>query len=141
MNRQAHFAALIARAKQRPNLIVHDGEAPLNADGTPFRASYVVLHDLGADDVGDARYTKAQTADSARTMRVVARCVGEDENAVRGVMDALSAQFIHWAPTVQGRHCWALVLDNESEIQNDDTVKPPLKFADLDFTYRTTPGA
>jgi hypothetical protein len=140
VNRQAHFEAILTRARSRPNLIVHDTKAPLNEDGTPVRASYVVLHDLGADKILPGRYTEAQTAETSRVNRVVGRCVGEDAAAVRRIVSALSAQLVGFAPSVGGRVCWPLIVDHEGEIEDDTTVKPPIPYADVDFTYRTQPG-
>ena len=141
MNRQAHFDAILTRARARPNLIVHDSTAPLNEDGTIVRASYVVLHDHGPDEIGDRRYTGSRDGDEGRTMRVIGRCVGEDPEAVRHVQSALIGQLTHgWVPTVPGRTCWPLIVDDEGEIEEDDTVSPSLWFADVDFTYRSNRG-
>lgn len=140
MDRAAHFEALLARLRERQGLTVHDTNAPLDEKQRVVRGTYVVLHDLGPDEYGDERYTAPQTADSAATMRVVARCVGEDANAVRKISGVVRRQFLRWAPTVTGRTCWPLVLDEEGEIEEDKDVSPPLPFADIDFTYRTTPG-
>lgn len=139
MNRHAHFEAILARARARPNLNVYDTEAPLNIDGTIMRDSFVVLHDVGADWIRPIRYGEARTSESTRQMRVVARCVGEDAAAVRRIVAVVDAQFTGWTPIVAGRTCWPLVLDNEGEIEDDDTVKPPIPFVDLDFIYRTAP--
>lgn len=143
MNRQAHFEQILTRARARPNLTVHDSEAPLDANGQIVRASYVVLHDLGPDGIGDHRFTKRVDVNSGRVMRVVGRCVGEDAAAARRVSTALIAQLTPpggWSPTVEGRDCWPLVLDDESDVKKDDKVSPPLWFVDVDFTYRSNPS-
>lgn len=41
--------------------------------------------------------------------------------------------------TVPGRTCRPIVVDDESEVEKDTTVSPPLWFVDVDFTYRTVP--
>ncbi|MDR6868452.1 hypothetical protein J2Y69_003068 [Microbacterium resistens] len=139
MNRYAHFEAIIARARERGAPPVHDSNAPLNSDGTVVRSSYVVLHDLGPDEIGDDRYTAADDVTAARTMRIVARCVGEDPAAVRRVADAMIAQLVGWTPVVPGRVCWPIRLDDEGEVEDDQKVSPPLPFIDLDLIYRSTP--
>jgi hypothetical protein len=141
MNRAAHFAAVIARVRERPNLIAHDEIAPLNADGTVLRASYAVMHDLGADDVGDKRYTAPRRPDEGQTLRVVARCVGADADACRKIADAVIGHLSGWTPTVPGRSCEQLTVDEVSEVELDKTVNPPLPYIDVDFTYRSNQGA
>lgn len=140
MNRAEHFEAVIARVRARPNLAVHDEIAPLNPDGTTVRASYVVMHDLGADDVGDKRYTAPRRPDEGQTLRVVARCVGEDANAARRIADAVVGQLEGWTPTVPGRSCKPLTIDEISEVEFDKTVNPPLPYIDVDLTYRSDKG-
>lgn len=141
MNRAEHFEKLIARLRARPNLIVHDEIAPLNEDGTVVRTSYVVMHDLGADKVGDERYTAPRRPEEGQTLRAVARCCGADANAARRIADVVRAQLEGWAPSVPGRVCTALVVDDIGEVELDKTVKPPLPYVDIDFTYRSDQGA
>lgn len=138
MDSEAHFSAVLARLREHPALTVEDSEMP-TVDGVIVRASYVVLHDLGPDEI-HTRYTADSTSDSARTMRVVARCVGVDPAAVRRVRDAVAKQLGRWAPQVPGRVCERMQLVDESEVQADRKIQPPLWWADLDFTYRTSPG-
>lgn len=140
MNRQAHFEQILTRARARPNLIVHDSQAPLDGDGQIVRASYVVLHDLGPDDIGDRRFTKRRTVTSGRTMRVVGRCVGEDPAAARRVADAFKTQMDGFEIVTPGRKCWPMVIDDESEADKDAKVSPPLWFVDIDMTYRSDPA-
>ncbi|WP_336647526.1 hypothetical protein [Microbacterium sp. MMO-10] len=141
MNRQAHFETILTRARARPNLIVHDSTAPLNGDGTVVRASYVVLHDHGPDEISDRRYTGSRDGDEGRTMRVIGRCVGEDPAAARRVASALIGQLTNgWTPIVPGRICWPLLIDDESEAIEDDKVSPSLWYVDVDFTYRSNRG-
>lgn len=139
MDRYAHFQAILARAREHPALVVHDTDAPLNPDGTVVRSSYVVFHDLGADDIDDDRYTAADDLNASRQMRVVARIVGRDAAAVRRVSDAVEAQMLGWSPVVPGRECWPLRLDEEGEMDDDRTVSPSLPFVELDFIYRSNP--
>lgn len=137
--RHEHFEAVIARGRARPNLAVHDTNAPLNPDKTLFRGQYVVLHDLGPDELGDERYTTAQLATSAVTMRYVARCVGEDPAAARRIADVVRAQFVRWTPVVAGRVCRPVELDQEGELMQDKDTTPPLSYTDIDLTFRSLP--
>lgn len=140
MNRQAHFEQLLARARARPNLVVHDSDAPLDDNGQVVRASYVVLHDLGPDEIGDNRLAKRRTAAAGRTMRVVGRCVGVDPAAARRVADAFKPQMDEFVIVVPGRKCWPVEIDDESEVEKDTKVSPPLWYVDIDLVYRSDPA-
>lgn len=138
MNRQAHFEQVMARARARPNLVVHDSDAPLDDNGQIVRASYVVLHDLGPDGT-HLRFAERRSVSSARTMRVVGRCVGVDPAAARHVGDAFAAQMDGHTIDVPGRKCFPIIVE-VSEVEKDTKVSPPLWFVDVDLTYRTEPA-
>lgn len=138
MNRQAHFEQVLAHARARPNMVVHDSDAPLDENGQIVRASYVVLHDLGPDEV-HLRLTERRSVTSARTMRVVGRCVGVDAAAARRVGDAFAAQMDKHVLVVPDRKCFPIVVE-VAEVEKDTKVSPPLWFVDVDLTYRTEPA-
>lgn len=140
MNRQAHFEQLLNRARARPNLVVHDSDAPLDDKGQVVRATYVVLHDLGPDQIGDDRFTERRTATAGRTMRGVGRCVGVDPAAARRVADAFKTQMDGFEIVTPGRKCWPVVIDDESEVEKDTKVSPPLWYVDIDLVYRSDPA-
>ncbi|WP_144795697.1 hypothetical protein [Microbacterium paludicola] len=127
-------------ARSRPNLVVHDSDAPLDAKGQIVRDSYVVMHDVGPDEIGDNRFAQRRTASSGRTMRVVGRCVGVDPAAARRVAGAFKTQMDGFEILTAGRKCWPLVIDDESEADKDTKVSPPLWFVDIDMTYRSDPA-
>lgn len=139
MNRQEHFEQVIARARARPNLVVHDSDAPLDDNGQVVRASYVVMHDIGPEDV-QLRFTERRSVDSACTMRVVGRCVGVDPAAARRVAAVFGAQMDGHVIVVPGRSCKPLKVADESEVEKDTKVSPPLWYVDVDLTYRTEPA-
>lgn len=139
MNRQAHFEQILARARARPNLAVHHSVAPLDSNGQIVRAQYIVLHDVGPDDV-QLRFTERRSADSAATMRVVGRCVGVDPAAARRMATVFATQMDGHVIVVPDRTCWPLTIDEESEVKKDTDVSPPLWFVDVDLVYRTEPA-
>ncbi len=138
MNRQAHFEQVMERARARPNLVVHDSDAPLDDKGQVVRASYVVLHDLGPDGT-HLRFSERSSVSSARTMRVVGRCVGVDPAAARHVGDAFAGQMDGHTIVVPDRTCFPIIVEL-SEVEKDTKVSPPLWFVDVDLTYRTEPA-
>lgn len=138
MNRDAHFQQILAHARARKNLVVHDSDAPLDADGQVVRAQYVVLHDLGPENTV-LRFTERRSAKSSRDMRVVGRCVGVDPSAARRTADAFAEQMDGHVIVVPDRKCWPIVIDQESNVEKDSKVAPPLWFIDVDLVYRTIP--
>lgn len=119
-------------------MVVHDSTAPLDEGGQVVRASYVVLHDVGPD-AAHLRFTERRSVTSARTMRVVGRCVGTDPAAARRVADAFAGQMDGHTIVVPGRVCFPISVE-ESKVQSDTNVSPPLWFVDVDLTYRTEPA-
>lgn len=138
MDRQAHFAQLLARARERPNMAVHDSAAPLDSNGQIVRAQYVVLHDVGPDAV-HLRFTERRSVSAAATMRAVGRCVGVDPDAARRMAGAFKTQMDGFVIVTPGRKCWPVEVE-EAEVEKDDKVSPPLWFVDVDLTYRTEPA-
>ncbi|OJU41820.1 MAG: hypothetical protein BGN97_03725 [Microbacterium sp. 69-10] len=140
MNRQAHFEAILTHARERPNLIVHDSAAPLDSNNQIVRGQYVVLHDLGPDEIGNQRFMERDTVVSARQMRVVGRCVGVDPPAARRTADAFKVQVDQFVIVTPGRECTPLVIDEESEVTEDKGTSPSLWYVDVDFTYWSNPA-
>lgn len=139
MDRSAHFDGV--KALMTAPLIVHDTVVPLNADGTPVRASYAVLYDLGPDKPpDDDRFTAPQTADSAVELRYVVRAVGETPHAAREVTKASSRQLIKATPAVAGRVCFPLRLDESGDVKQTEDVSPPLYFIDSHYLLRSQPA-
>lgn len=138
MSRSAHFAGV--QALLTAPLVVHDSDAPLDAEGRVVRASYVVSFDLGFDELGDDRYTAAQLASSSVTFRVVERAVGVTPHAAREVRDAVASRLVGKVPTVTGRIVDPILLDDDGPVKLDTDVSPPLYFIDSDYTVRTHPA-
>jgi hypothetical protein len=141
MDRQAHFEVILARARARPNMVVHDSAAPLDGNGQIVRGQYVVLHDLGPDRIGDNRFTKVDTEDSARQMRVVGRCVGVDPPAARRTAGAFGKQMDQFVIVTPGRTCTPMLIDDETDVTEDKGTSPSLWYVDVDLTYWSNPAA
>jgi len=137
MDRDAHFQAFKARLESNPSLHVYDHDAPLDADGQVVHATYVILYDLGPDDLDDDRFTAPQRADSTATYRCVAKIVAETPFAVRQVLKVVDGLLIKAKLTVQGRSVDPVRLDNAGPIKRDTDISPPLYFAENDYTAVT----
>lgn len=140
--RTEHYTALESRVKDRVPVLAsltYDGDAPLNADGTVKRATYLVLHDFGFDQQGDQRLTVTVQNVADGTYRVVGRVVAETRAAVRSVLDVLKSQVVGETLTISGRRCGPVEVESGPHpIERDDDVSPPLFWADLDFIWRST---
>ncbi len=139
MNRAGHVAGALALVPSP--VAAHDTVAPLTPEGTLVRASYAVLHDMGADaPPDDGRYTKAQTADAAVTWRIVVKAVGVTPFAARSVDSAVAAGLVGQVPVVAGRSCDPLRIDDIGPVKPDMAVSPPLFFTETHYLL-TSKGA
>lgn len=139
MSRSAHFAGFLALLG--PPLDSHDTMVPLNTDGTIRRASYVVAHDLGADDPpDDERYTKRPDAASKVTYRYVTKAVGTTPFAAREVDDKVAAQVVGEVLEVAGRVCDPIVRDEVGDMKQDTDTSPPLYFIESDYLVTSKPA-
>ena len=139
MNRAGHFEAF--KAAIPTPVAAHDTIAPLAADGQLVRASYAVLHDIGADGPpSDERWTAAQRATSKVTWRYVVKSVGTTPFAARSVDSAIATGLIGKTLTVSGRICDPLRLDDVGDVKTDTSVSPPLFYVEADYLLRSQPA-
>lgn len=132
--RSAHMAAFVAHLDAGIAPPVHDSDAPLNADGTIVRASYVVVFDTGPDDLDDGRLGASQRVDSDADYRFVTKAVGVTPLAARAVQDAVAARVTGHRLVVTGRTCEPARLDpGDDSVQRDTSVSPPLYFIEADW--------
>lgn len=137
--RSAHFAAVMAIVNARvPALAAYDGDAPLNADGTVKRATYLVLHDMGFDEQDDGRLSSLVLDAADGTYRVVVRVVATTRAAVREVAGVVKTGMVGQVPAVSSRSCGPLTVEaGPRPVERDDDVQPPIFYLDLDFIWRS----
>lgn len=139
MTRAAHFEGF--RSLILPPLESFDSDVPLNGDGTIRRSSYVIVHDLGADDPpDDERYTAPQTAASRVTYRYVTKSVGLTPFAAREVDDKVAANVVGGTVAVAGRVCDPIVRDEVGDVKQDTDTSPPLYFIESDYLLTSSPA-
>lgn len=140
--RAAHFTAFSDAVKAAiPALasVTYDGDAPLDANGNVVKASYLVLHDMGFDAQDDGRLTGEVEDVSDGTYRVIVRAVAIGRFGLRDTIDTLKAGLTGVVLNITDRACGPIQKDHGPDaIQRDDTVSPPLFFADLDFIWRSS---
>lgn len=137
----SHFSAVLARLEANAALTVHDGEAPLNADGTVVYGTYCILFGGSPARLAPDRVTQPPRSADPALFRYVVRSVGSSAYAVRRVAEAVQTQLVGFKPTVAGRTCEAISLSDSDEFPKQDTaVSPPLFFLEDDYELRSYPA-
>jgi hypothetical protein len=131
--RSDHYDAIKAALQSLTSLEIYDTVAPLNSDGTVRKASYYVLHDLGASKFSDQRFTSTQAPASTRMYRYVLRSVGTTPFASRENAD-VGLGLVGKTLTVLGRKIDPIQVDSQSEPSPDPATGTPLVWwNDTDF--------
>lgn len=132
-----HFAALKAELESVRGLRgkIFDS-ARVDAEGL-IRDNYVILA-LATSDRGDGRETSPQAHDSRVTFLAGVKVVGTDAENARAFTDRVNTALIGKRLVVPGRTCTAMTDDGVVEIEPDASVSPPIFFADLAFTFRSS---
>lgn len=133
-----HYAAVKARLEASPVLAgkVHNTIAT-DAAGVPIRTSYVILFGGSPDVLDDDRLTSEQSTDSDAEYLYTVRAVGANADAALATADVVKGQLIGFAPTISGRSCPAMWLDDGSDVEPDVSIKPPLFYIDLEFGLKS----
>ncbi len=134
MTAAAHYDAIKAQLEVDLALADNVRDTVYDGAGEVVRGSYVVLFGGAPDTLDDNRATKIQDADSTATYVYTARSVSTTPGGVRSVVAKAIAQLVAFTPTVSGRRCDPVRLTHSTEVQVDDSVKPPLYFEDDEFT-------
>lgn len=135
---KAHYDVVRARLEEHVALKakVHDA-VRVSESGEFVRAAYVVLT-AGMPETGGDRQARAQIHHDNAVFDFKVRAVGTSVNAVMGLLDAVSAQWLGWVPAVAGRRCSAMRYPRQDvEVLPELTVRPPLFYADVEYTLRS----
>lgn len=133
-----HFAAFKARlAAALPAAVSVEDTAKVDGAGGLVRAQYVILFGGGPDELDDGRLAAPQSPDSDAEYLYTVRCVGVTADGARMVAQKVIA-IVGQVITVEGRACSPLELDDSSNVEPDNAVKPPLWYLDLDFLLKSS---
>ena len=135
---RAHFAAVKARLNADAALAGKGSDAIRMEAGLPVRDTYWVLFGGAPDELDDGRLSAPQRADSDAEYVYTVRFVSVTHDAVLQGAERVVAQLVGWSPTVAGRNCGAIVLDDQQPVDADTRVSPPLYFIDLDFVLKSS---
>lgn len=135
---RAHFAAVKARLEANSNLTgkVYNTLAR-NADGTLITTSYVILYGGTPDVLDDGRLASVQQATSDAEYLYTVRSVGSTADAALATASVVATQLVGFVPTVTGRACGAIWLDDGGPVQMDESLNPPLFYVDSDYGLRS----
>lgn len=133
-----HLDAVTARLEMHAGLAGKVFEVVRqNPDGEYVRANYVVVT-AGMPVTGGDRQARTQTHRDNAVFDFKVRAVGVSPSAVLGLLDAVSQQWLGWVPSVVGRECSAMRYPRQSvTVEADTSVRPPLFFADVEYTLRS----
>lgn len=136
---RAHYAAVKARINAHASLAGKGSDAIRMEAGLPVRDTYWVLFGGAPDELGDDRLTAPQRADSDAEYLYTVRFVSVTHDAVLQGAAAVVAQLVGWVPTVSGRTCDPVRLDDGvPPVDADTRVSPALFFIDLDFVLKSS---
>ena len=129
-----HFKAVKDRLEASPVLAgnVYSALAK-KSDGSLITTSYVILYGGAPDVLNDDRVTAPQTKDSDAEYVYTVRSVGVNADAALATADVASTQLIGFVPTIEGRRCQRIKLDDGGSVEMDSSLTPPLFFIDQDF--------
>ena len=134
---KAHYDVVKARLEEHVALAGKVFDVVRVENGEFVRAAYVVLT-IGMPETGGDRQARSQQHDDNAVFDLKVRAVGTSPSAVMGLLNAVSAQWLGWVPTVAGRRCYALRYPRQTvDIESDASVRPPMFYADVEYTFRS----
>lgn len=133
-----HYEAVEDRLLERLPGKVSD-TARLNADGTYRRENYVILLGGSPAETGGDRQARKQVLNDNAVFDYKMRVVGTSPGVVRDMLDAVNEQMFEWTPQIPGRRCARMHYPprQKPEVQTENSVKPPLFFADVEWVLRS----
>lgn len=133
-----HRAAVKARIEAASVLTgkVHDAVL-VDASGALVRTSYAILFGGGPEERDDDRLASLQSVGSDALYEYRVRSVGASVDAALAVAGVVETQLDRFEPVVPGRSCNPMWLDDASEVEADDSVKPPLFYMDQWFRLKS----
>jgi len=131
----AHFSAFKARLEGDSALSGKGYDsARRNTDGILIRDTYWIPFGGAPENLDDDRFTKPQDADSNAEYVYTVRAVSPTPDGCRAVVDKVTAQLAGAVLAVTGRELDPLRLTASDDPRPDDSVKPPIYFADTEWT-------
>lgn len=108
----------------------------IDESGTLIRDTYVILWPPVVD-LGDDRFLKAQDFDSSQEHDFLVRVVAPSVSLAAKAADRVIARMVGAEIVVDGRTVTKISLSEQTRINADTAVRPPLFFADYTFHLRS----
>lgn len=112
-----------------------DDTARVDSEGDYLRENYLILTGAATSLVGD-RQGRGQTPDDNAVWDFTVRAVGIDPGICRDMLKRARG-LVGWVPDVDGRRCFAVRHTGSTKPSPDTSVRPPLFYADNDFSFRS----
>ena len=139
-----HFAAVKARI-ETDTALAGKGYDSVRLDGTGglVRETYWILYGGGMDELDDNRFTSVQRANSRADLTYTVRAVANTADLVRSVTAKASAKLVGFVPVVAGRKCDPIRMPpgGMDDVEDDNSVKPPMFYQDTEYVLRSSPAA
>lgn len=138
MTAAAHYAAVKARLVS--GAISVEGVARTDSQGRYVLGRYVILTGGAAEELFGDRQGKRHVADDNAEYDYHLRHVATSVEDVLDLIDATNELLTDWVPTISGRRCSAMIYppSQNPDIQVETSVRPPLFYADTEWTLRST---
>ena len=135
----SHFNAMMARLQADTALAGKGHDAfVVNADGSLSYGPYFILLGGGPDVLDDDRLSAPQSPTSDAEFTYTVRYVASSPTNVRSGMGKVYPQLIGHRLIVSGRLCTAIALERSTDIRADTTVSPPLYYADVEVSFKSS---
>lgn len=105
----------------------------VDSSGAPIRTAYVILYGGAPDVLNDDRVTAPQSKDSDAEYVYTVRSVGPIADSALATADVVTAQLVGFTPSVVGRRCSRIKLEDGGVVEMDSSISPPLFYVDQDF--------
>lgn len=137
---QLHYSAVKTLIELDPALAGKGYDtARRNPDGGLVRDTYWILFGGAPDTLESGRLTAEMVPTSDAVFSYTVRAVSTDTAGCRAVLQHIYDATVGRKPVVAGRRLRSLQFETASDVEPDDSVKPPLFLADLELTLYSYP--
>lgn len=112
----------------------------IDSTGNLVREAYAVLYGGTPDRLTDERYTAAQRPGSRAFYTYTVRAVAPDPGGVRAVTNTAINNLVGKTLTIPSRVCAPITLELGDDVQEDESVTPPMFYSDTEFQLISAPA-
>jgi len=131
----AEYTDVKSRLTADPAVKVYDAVRQ-DANGKLLRETYLLLFP-GAGDADDDRLSAAQSPDSDVEFEWRIRAVSINTDGIMLLLAKVRNQLSGYVVTAAGRLCSPIRIEDDSDVEPDYSVTPPLLYCDVYITFRS----